>query len=170
MDNRSEDIWPKYIRSNGLYTIFAGHKCPLSNLYVDYFHYGHSVYSSVEQLYAYSKACYFGDMPKAQLILQTTNPYKIKRISKQIKNFDAKCWEGIRNDIMYSALQAKFSQSQTARDVLLNTKGTILMVGSTNLYWDTGRRLNDALIWQKDEIKGSNVLGRMLTDIRRQYY
>ena len=98
-------------------------------------------------------------MPKAQLILQTTNRYKIKRISKQIKNFDAKCWEGIHNDIMYSALQAKFSQSQTARDVLLNTKGTILMVGSTNLYWDTGRCLNDALIWQKDEIKGSNVLG-----------
>ena len=169
MNLHAQDIWPKYIRSDGIYTIFSGHKCPLSNLYIEPFAIGDNIFTSVEQFYAASKAFYFYDHRTASIILQTTDSYQIKRLSRQVSNFDAELWNTVKNDVMYQALIAKFDQSEIARTVLENTKDTILLAGSSNLYWDIGVRTKYQWIPSSRDIRGQNTLGRMLQTIRQRY-
>jgi len=69
-----------------------------------------------------------------------------------------KDWEEVKNEIMYEALTAKFSQSKELKSILLATGNAILIEDSPkDYYWGCGK-----------DNTGKNMLGRLLMKIRKQ--
>ena len=67
-------------------------------------------------------------------------------------------WEAVKNDIMYQALWAKFTQHPELRAILLNT-GEARLVEHTrkDSYWGDG-----------GDGRGQNMLGKILMEIRQK--
>lgn len=65
-------------------------------------------------------------------------------------------WELVKNDVMRTAVLAKFSQNQEIKDVLLSTGEALLVENTTeDYYWGCGTNGN-----------GENWLGRILMETR----
>jgi ribA/ribD-fused uncharacterized protein len=66
-------------------------------------------------------------------------------------------WDDIKNDVMYRAIESKFTQHSKLRDVLLGTSdGQILYQNKNDFYWGTGEDGN-----------GANMLGKLLMKLRQ---
>ena len=63
---------------------FQGHYSPLSNFYQTRIQYEDQLYTSVEQGLVHQKATLSNMLDKAQVILQTQDPYALKKLSRTI--------------------------------------------------------------------------------------
>lgn len=98
------------------------------------------VFYCTEQYLMYKKAIQFGDKKMAKKIRQYiseddwdktnvewNNLMKdIKKMGRQVKDFDEEVWKQVRQEIMFKGLWAKFSQNKHMKKVLLSTKNKIL--------------------------------------------
>lgn len=67
-------------------------------------------------------------------------------------------WESIKIDVMYKALQCKFTTYPYLNSLLLSTAGSVLVEGSPHdLFWGGGR-----------DGEGLNYLGRLLMKLRSE--
>ncbi len=64
------------------------------------------------------------------MILTETDPYKIKKYGRKVKNFDNKIWDKVKYDIMYQANILKYSQNEDLLKLLLSTEGNKLVEAS----------------------------------------
>lgn len=134
------------------------YKC-FSNFYPCKFVYAHRQFNCTEQAFMWMKAMTFNDNETAAKILNETDPLKIKRLGREVKNYDDTKWNEIRYNIMYQVNMAKYFHNKDLRKLLIDTKDAYLFENSPFDYiWGVGKKGT-----------GQNLLGKVLMDIRKYY-
>ncbi|CAG8624286.1 11526_t:CDS:2 [Diversispora eburnea] len=69
-------------------------------------------------------------------------------------------WEQVKDDVMRTALRAKFTQHEDLKELLLNTNNSKLVeISPTDSYWGNA---------EKNGTEGKNMLGILLMEIREE--
>ncbi|CAJ1959845.1 unnamed protein product [Cylindrotheca closterium] len=124
-------------------------------------------YNTAEQGMMHGKARLFGDEEIGMQILATSDPRKIKQLGRKVRGFNEKEWKKNRETIVYQNNMAKFTQNEYMKDVLLSTKGALLVEASPHdRIWGIGLREEDAKKISPMKWKGQNLLGKILTRVR----
>ena len=123
-----------------------------------------------EQYFMYHKCKTFE--PDNKLLLETilieTSATKIKKLGRQVKNFNDIIWKEKRYNIMLDGLRLKFNQNKIIQQKLLETKPKILYEASKNdKIWGIGYYGKDAILIDKSKF-GENLLGKALMEIRNE--
>lgn len=117
---------------------------------------------SVEALY---QSCKYPLYPNIQKeILSQDNAMKAKKISRQYIRYQRQDWEDVKFQIMRWCLMVKLIQEwDNLAPLLLKTKGLpIVEYSKKDALWG-------AMPYGNDKLKGKNILGRLLMDIRDKY-
>lgn len=104
----------------------------------------------------YFQAQKFAGTPQEQKIRKASSPMKAAELGRSRKFKIRKNWDNMRDNIMYDALRAKFTQHQELQDLLCATEGNLLIEASPHdSYWGEGL-----------DRKGTNRLGKLLVKLR----
>lgn len=124
-------------------------------------------YQNAEQYMMAEKARLFEDENAFKKIISSTSPREMKAIGRTIKNFDQQVWEQNREQVVFDANLAKFSQDRVLKKTLLDTQNKILVEASpVDAIWGIG--LHETHPDAKDPSKwqGLNLLGFILMRVR----
>ncbi len=190
----------KYQEKND-YTFFFRLQSPFSNFHPSKFEYKGFIFISNEQFMMFSKAKNMSDEETAQKILdinQTTIAQdfiggrisrldivenenlskqwnqlmiKIKKLGREVKNYDENFWAQRREKIVLFGAREKFKQNLDLKEILLNT-GSSMMVeaaGPNDLVWGCGFYEDEAKITPENLWKGQNLLGKILTNLKLEF-
>lgn len=106
----------------------------------------------------YFQAQKFQDHTHQEEIRKTKSPMVAARMGRSRKRPLRKDWESIKDQVMRTAVLAKFTQHDDLRALLLSTGDAELVEHTTNdSYWGDG-----------GDGSGENMLGRILTEVREQ--
>lgn len=137
------------------------HPCPRPFMYA-----GHLFYNS-EAAFMYGKAILFNAPEVAKQIVLNQDPKLCKSKGRSIEHFDEDVWTQQREEIMWYANYAKFSQNPSLGQMLLNTGNKMLVEASPyDKIWGIGLAPNDPLVLDPRNWKGLNLLGKVLMDVR----
>lgn len=126
-------------------------------------------FTSCEQYMMYMKAITFNDEEIAEEILNNENPSIIKKLGRQIKNFDRAIWDSVCLAIVYKGNLAKFSQSEPLKKQLLATGNKIIVEASPyDKIWGIGMAEGDVGIDNPTNWKGLNLLGNAIMLVRNE--
>lgn len=154
---------------NEKFTFFWKNRTPFSQWYPSTFELDGCLFTRAEQAMMYKKAVLFGDDESAAQILATDDPAEHQKRGREVKGFDQTIWDMHKTKIVYDINYAKFSQSETLKEKLFQTKGTLLVeTNPDDIIWGIGldEHHPDAAIRQK--WRGQNLLGYILTNIRER--
>lgn len=122
-----------------------------------------------EHVFMAEKAWLFNDEDALRKIEVAITPRQAKLIGRQVKGFSEEVWKLHREEAMMNALKAKFRCSSKFRDELLKEeyKGKIFVEASpTDCIWGIGLSESTPYIDNVDTWKGTNLLGKLLTELR----
>jgi ribA/ribD-fused uncharacterized protein len=123
-------------------------------------------YSTCEQFMMAEKARLFGDTEAEAGIMASANPRKQKELGRNVKNFEEARWNAAREEIVYRANLAKYSQNPQLREALLATGTKIIAEASPqDAIWGIGMaedhpNVTETSLW------GQNLLGKALMRVR----
>ena len=141
----------------------------LGNWYLSEFEVDGIKFSSMEQYMMYQKAIEFEDDLIAEQILKTQNVSEIKRLGRQVENYNDHVWNGIRQIVVYEGLRAKFSQNNELKKKLKETKTSVLAECAVkDRIWGIGLSMKDSKRLDMAQWKGQNLLGYGLMEIRKR--
>jgi ribA/ribD-fused uncharacterized protein len=124
-------------------------------------------YNCAEQYMMAQKAQLFGDDERLKLIMLSEDPREQKALGKQVKGFDETKWNACAKSVVYRGNHAKFTQNPDLKEVLLGTMGTTLVEASRyDQIWGIGLEETDARAQKRDQWRGTNWLGEVLTQLR----
>jgi len=104
----------------------------------------------------YFQAQKFKGAPDVEQIRRTRRPMEAARMGRDRSRPLRKDWESVKDDVMYRAVKAKFTQHEALRTLLLDTKDAELVEHTTNdAYWADG-----------GDGTGKNMLGKILMRVR----
>ena len=124
-----------------------------------------------EQYMMHGKASLFEgkDSKIAKDILDETNPPKIKKLGRKVKNFDEDTWNKNRFEIVYQGILLKFSQNDELKQVLLGTGDTVIVEAAPrDRIWGIGLSAEKAKQMDSSEWPGQNLLGHVLMKCREE--
>ena len=100
----------------------------------------------------------FAGSPYAEEIRQVRSPMTAARMGRSREHPLRSDWEEVKDDVMRTAVRAKFTQHEDLRAILLSTED-VRIVEHTNRdnYWGDG-----------GDGSGKNMLGRILMEIRAE--
>ena len=148
-------------------TFFFGEHSFLSNFYMSGFRDANCHYSCVEQYYLQQKSLFFGDETTARSIMKMDHPRKMNAISYRIKDMDEAKWKKTARSVMQKACHLKFTQNAELKMKLLETKGDLVEANGRDSYFSCGLPLSDPNILDKSTWLGENILGQILTQLRK---
>lgn len=91
-------------------------------------------------------------------ILQASSAMKAAKMGRERNRPLRADWEQVKDDVMRTAVRAKFTQHPKLREILLSTKEAILVEHTKNdSYWGDG-----------GDGTGKNMLGKILVEIREE--
>lgn len=155
--------------SNDEFVAFWG-SC-FSNFFSTHFYLDKRYWTTSEKYFMYMKAITFGDEEIAEKILKTDNPKECKNLGRQVKNFNSEEWDKIKEEVMYKAVKAKFEQDGLCNFCILKYLYQEFVEGSPyDKIWGCGIVYNDERIFNKDNWKGENLLGKILTRVRNELF
>ena len=144
---------------------------PFSQWFNRKFSDGENTYHNCEQYMMAHKALLFKDYTTYKKIMQTTNPKDIKRLGREVKNFDEKLWDCHKFNIVREGNYLKFSQNEDLLNILLLTKDTILVEASPyDKIWGVGLDVKNSDINNPYKWKGQNLLGYALMYVRDRLF
>ena len=150
-------------------SFFKSHS-PFSQWYDSKFSDGENTYHNCEQYMMAHKALLFKDYTTYKKIMQTTNPRDIKKLGREVKNFDQKIWDCHKFNIVRDGNYLKFSQNEDLLNILLSTKGTALVEASPyDKIWGVGLDEFNPDINNPYKWKGQNLLGYALMYVRDRF-
>ena len=158
---------PRYITTANKDDCFAffGELCPLSNFHPAPIAYNGKKFANVEQMYQYTKADRAADEIAAKKILESNHPAECKAIGDRVK--ESTTWAAEKEEVMKQALYLKFSQNEQLKNFLKQIKASLLAEASPNdLFWGTGVRLGREEATKVNLFRGSNMLGKLLCQVR----
>jgi ribA/ribD-fused uncharacterized protein len=135
-----------------------------SNFYNIEFEYNGHIFACTEQAFMWEKANYFNDTEIGDIILRTTVPIEVKRLGRQVKNFDAEKWMNVCTKYMYLVNLEKW---KLMKDIILSTGDKILVEASPfDKIWGVGLAKDNNKILDDKNWLGLNLLGYVLMDVR----
>lgn len=141
----------------------------LSNWYIAKFKVGGVTFSSIEQYMMYMKAEVFGDRKHAAEIMTLRDAQEIKRVGREVENYDDRVWNGLRQVIVYEGLLAKFCQNSDLGEKLRNTGDAVIAeCAAEDPVWGIGMSLQDEDRFYMSRWKGTNYLGFSLMFVRNR--
>ena len=139
----------------------------LSNWYMSNFEVGGKKYCCVEQYMMEQKALLFHDDAAAQQIMATTDPAEMQKLGRGVKGFNSMMWNGFKQNIVMTALNAKFSQNEALKEFLIGTGDRQLVECSkTDKIWGIGLGMDDPDAEDTTKWKGQNLLGFTMMMVR----
>lgn len=155
------------MRRTDKFTFFYGTNDPFSNWHPASFPENGITFLTSEHYMMYYKALKFGDTETAAQILAAPTPKEAKRLGRLVKGFDQSIWEGSARSIVYVGCYLKFTCNKHLLDILLGTKGTLLVEASpTDRVWGIGLAETDDRVLNPKNWRGTNWLGEVLTCLR----
>mgnify|MGYP003639516906 CR=1 FL=1 len=126
-------------------------------------------YNCTEQYMMQQKAKLFGDTEMEAKIMGTNEPRKQKQFGRQVEGFDKDTWEEVAFDVVKKANIAKFRQNQKLLELLEFSKGTEIVEASAyDKIWGIGLAEHDKRAWNKETWQGTNWLGEVLMEVRKE--
>lgn len=124
-------------------------------------------FTSSEQAYMYLKAETFNDyFSKMEILNEKINQKIVQELGKKIINFDLKIWEQHREECMFKACYAKFSNNQEEKENFMKLKGFKFVEASPfDTIWGIGLASVDDEILDENNWKGLNLLGKCLDKV-----
>ncbi len=156
------------------YLFFWGHKDLtgyLSNFYTLKFSSDGNEYICSEQYFMKKKQELFDptNLTLGQMIMQETDPKKIKQLGRLVKNFNENTWNKHKYQIMYQGVKAKFLSSKELTKKLVDTQNKILVEASPyDNIWGIGLSESDAKKIPESQWPGQNLLGKVLMQVRKE--
>ena len=127
-------------------------------------------YNCAEQYMFARKAKLFNDFESLEKIMKSSSPREQQKLGREVKNFEQKIWDANKVGIVTLGNIFKFSQNKNLKEILLSTKGTILVEASPyDKIWGIGLGVEDKNITNMKKWKGENLLGFILTNVRDFY-
>ena len=124
-------------------------------------------FPTAEHYMMYQKAILFKDDVIADLILTEKSPAKVKKLGREVENFDVGVWNSKSLEIVKCGNYLKFSQNKDLCDLLLSTGEEELVEASPyDKIWGIGISPEDAK--NGKQWNGKNLLGIALMDIRNK--
>lgn len=149
------------------FTFFVDAKSPFSQWYLLPFTLNGITYNCAEQFMMYQKALLFGDIQIAKSIMAAEYPEHQQKLGRMVQNFDSPTWRKYCQQIVYRGNQAKFLQHKHLLDLLLKTRGTLLVEAYRfDQKWSVGLDKNDPRIFNISQWPGKNWMGLILTKLR----
>jgi hypothetical protein len=140
-------------------------KACLSNFYPCKFEFNGKTFNFSEQCFMYQKAILFNDFEIAKQVLNETDVRKIKALGRKVKNFNNELWDKHKEDFMFNACYAKFSQNNELKDFLLSTGNREIVEASpVDNIWGIGFSSDKAM--ENVNKWGQNLLGKVLMKVR----
>lgn len=140
-------------------------KACLSNFYPCEFEFNDKMFNFSEQCFMYQKALLFNDFGVAEQILDETDVRKIKALGRKVKNFNNELWDKHKEDFMFNACYAKFSQNNELKDFLLSTGNREIVEASpVDNIWGISFSSDKAM--ENIDKWGQNLLGKTLMKVR----
>ncbi len=107
----------------------------------------------------YFQAQKFSGTEHENKIRKASSPMKAAEMGRTRKVKMRKNWDNMKDNIMYEAVKAKFTQHEELKDLLLSTQDATLVEHTENDdYWGDGK-----------DGKGKNKLGKILMKIREEF-
>lgn len=155
------------MRQTNTHIFFYSNKDYLSNFYPAQFIINGYTYSCSEQYIMAQKALLFNDFDSFEKIMNTSVPFLMKRYGRQVKNFTQNIWLQHRNQIVYDALLAKFTQNKDLQLKLVKTcYKTLVEASPKDRIYGVGLGEKDDRILNPLNWKGQNLLGKILMIVR----
>ena len=142
-----------------------------SNFFPTRFYLDGRYWSTSEKYFMYQKAMTFYDTKIAEEILKLEEPREIKKLGREVKNFNESVWNNVREEIMYRGVKAKFEQDTISKQCLLmpEYKDKHFVEGSPiDKIWGVGIRYDNSKIDNKENWDGLNLLGKILDRVREE--
>jgi len=128
------------------------------------------VFNNTEQYMMAHKALLFGDAIIFLEIMDTSSPFTIKKLGRNIKKFDPKIWNDHKFNIVVEGNRLKFNQNPELMDVLLKTGNkTIVEASPYDKIWGIGITAEKAINIPENKWPGQNLLGHALMVVRSEY-
>lgn len=106
----------------------------------------------------YFQAQKFAGTDYEETIRKASSPMKSAQLGRSRKVKLRKNWDNLRDNIMYEAIKAKFTQHQELKELLLGTEDKLLVEHTQNdSYWGDG-----------GDGSGQNKLGKLLMKLREE--
>ena len=148
---------------------FLSEKSPLSNFSMDYpITINDQRYTCNEQYIQSEKAKLFGDFRKADLIMRTIDPRRMKAIGRDIKGYKDTVWKDHSHKVIYECVRQKIFQYREMQDYLLKTGSRLIGEGTTDKHFGVGLHISNPLIMNPKEWHGYNLMGHALMDVRSE--
>ncbi|MCQ2554273.1 MAG: NADAR family protein [Clostridia bacterium] len=124
-------------------------------------------FTCCEQYMMYKKAELFKNADIAEQIVLTKDPAKIKALGRKVKNFDASIWNANKENIVGTAVMAKFIQHPDLFKKLDASGDNILAESSpSDTIWGIGLANTDPDMQNPKMWKGTNLLGQIVMQVR----
>lgn len=126
-------------------------------------------FPTVEHYFQWSKAKQFGDATASEKIMKTPSPKSVKALGKKVVGFKEDEWNEKKDQIMRTALKAKFTQHPELLAKLRSTKDR--PIGEANprdKYWGIGTSSDTSKAKDPAKWPGKNVLGKLLEELRNE--
>jgi hypothetical protein len=127
------------------------------------------IYDNTEQYMMAHKALLFDDIECYDKIMETSDPDKIKKLGRTIKNFDSNIWDEHKFNIVVNGNRLKFSQNPVLLKRLMQTGNKYIAEASPrDKIWGIGLSAVQALKVPRNKWPGENLLGSALMFIREE--
>lgn len=124
-------------------------------------------FPSAEHYMMWSKAMLFGDIERAEAVLQAHSPAQAKDIGRSVAGFDEDIWVDNRWRIVVEASVAKFGSDPELRAYLLGTAHRVLVEASpVDMIWGIGLPADSDMADDPEQWRGLNLLGFALMEAR----
>lgn len=157
------------VRESDTAVLFYGRDAVFSNFHPCNYTLGGQTYCTVEQYFQQQMAIKCGDLDSATAIMNTTDPLAQLRIGRKVRKDDRlRRWSNdVAQQVMETAVTAKFQQCDSLKQRLLATGGKMLVeCNKYDKYWGVGLSLHDDNALVRANWKGENTLGNILVAVR----
>lgn len=155
------------MKTTATLVLFWGNKDTYSNWHPAAFVINGVRYENVEKYMMAEKARTFGDVEAEQAIMNTADPKVIKAIGRTVAGYDEATWAARRENVVFQACLAKFSQNPPLRHELLATGDRTLVEASPfDQIWGIGLGPDNPLALDLTKWHGQNLLGKALMRVR----
>ena len=107
-----------------------------------------------------------GNNTLADEIVRSTSAKQAKSIANSVPFSELDDWNSKTITVMKDILFAKWTACAPFRRALLNTRGLHIIEGTIDQYWGAGVSRDIATTMHPDHLKGRNVLGTLLVELR----
>lgn len=121
---------------------------------------------TAEHYMMYHKALTFNDIETANKILSTVYHGEVKRLGREVKNYNDDVWSKIRFDVVVNGNILKFSQNEDLLKDLTQHKDRIFVEASPqDKIWGIGLHYEDDRVLDEKQWKGQNLLGKAINNV-----